>query len=153
MSTQTTADAVQQPVDSDINAEAAKDVQRVLAELDAAKEGEAAKATEAGGANGVVEDSVEDVKKDGHESKDAPAAAHGDIEKKDAEARQSHGDKRGGGRGRGRGGRGGGGRGDQRGQYKNNIKSDLTTQEETDDPVQIRKQVFRHPFLDSVNRH
>ncbi|KAL8791909.1 MAG: hypothetical protein Q9195_005485 [Heterodermia aff. obscurata] len=45
-------------------------------------------------------------------------------------------------RDRGRGGRGRGSRGDYpRTSFKHNIKSDLTTQEESNDPVAIRKQV------------
>ena len=45
-------------------------------------------------------------------------------------------------RDRGRGGRGRGGYGDYpKSSFKHNIKSDLTTQEESSDPVAIRKQV------------
>ena len=53
-------------------------------------------------------------------------------------------------RDRGRGGRGRGGRGDYpKSSSRHNIKSDVTTQEESSDPVAIRKQVQCH-FPDSA---
>ncbi|RMZ76260.1 hypothetical protein DV737_g4873, partial [Chaetothyriales sp. CBS 132003] len=106
------------------NAAAADDAKKLLAELEhevgeaggageAGKAGDAGDAGEAGGAGASSSKPDRDGHRDGHRGRG-----------------------RGGGRG-GRGGRFGGGRSN----HKDNIKSDLTTQKESSDPVEIRKQV------------
>lgn len=129
------------PVDP--NAEAAKDVQNVLAELKA----EEAKAGEA--------KADETAKKDATEEKESAAADETAEEAKivaaaaklgeDSEKKETKGDTKIEERGPGgpKGGRGG------RPNYRNNIKSNLTSQEPSSDPVAIRKQVSLIP--DRVN--
>ena len=148
----------------DQNAQAAEEAKRMLAEL----EGEAAPADEPVENNGAKkEDTILDDSRNESDSekKEEPAAkrkANHGVEDEAREHRQDRnhhrredGDRRGyhgRGRGRGRGGRGshrGGGRDRDHGDsdsykprsFKENIKSDLTTQEVTDNPEAIRKQV------------
>jgi hypothetical protein len=64
---------------------------------------------------------------------------NGDNDKRDKRSDRRRGDRF---EGRGRGHRGRGGRGGFSRGGRHNIKSDLTTQEESDDPVEIRRQVF-----------
>jgi len=152
----------------DSNAQSAQDVQNMLAELKGSNQPEAApesavvkngdlaqasnnakntnevESKESEGKNGVEDSGNKkddpEIEKDHPEIKKDDKADEG-LKQKDAE---DEGQKRpdgwrpyrGGDRGRG----GGRGRGNFN-SYKQNIKSDLTTLEETDDPVQIRKQV------------
>ena len=132
------------------NAQAAQDVQNMLAELkgsekpgaapaaikqnDAEKAGEKQDTAEAdttvsNGKNGVEKPEIE--KEDRREEKKEEGA------EESAEHTRGHRAFRGGGRGRG----GDRNRGDFK-SYRQNIKSDLTNLEETDDPVQIRRQVM-----------
>jgi lupus La protein len=152
----------------DSNAQSAQDVQNMLAELkggnqpevapesaivkngdlaqvkDDAKNTHEAESNDTEAKNGVQDS---ENKKDDPENKKDDAETQKDdkseegIKQKDAEDEGqkrpgSYRPYRGGDRGRG----GGRGRGNFS-SYKQNIKSDLTTLEETDDPVQIRKQV------------
>jgi len=122
-------EALNQPVDN--NAQAADDAKKMLEELsgEGATNGTAEKSDEKPAekdTNGTSEEKPED-----------------DDEKRDRSPeyrRNNRGDRD---RGRGRGRGGGRGRGSYGGgrDTRNNIKSDLTTQEESDDPVAIRKQV------------
>lgn len=104
------------------NAEAEKDVQNVLAEL---KSGETTEKKEDG------------AKEDGSKTDDkeaeiiAKAAELGQKSEKAEEKKQPERDSRYNSRGRG----------GHRYSYRDNNKFDPTTQEKTDDPVQIRKQV------------
>lgn len=155
---------VANPVDS--NSQSAQDVQNMLAELKGSRQtgtatdptavdkDEIAQASDnkenvdeskskvSAEENGVDDPEIkmngeaEEEKKDGEEKKD-------DAEKKDeaiggetGEGSQGHRPHHGGYKGR----EGARDRGDFK-SYKQNIKSDLIAQEETDDPVQIRKQV------------
>lgn len=120
-------DALQQPVEQ--NAEAAEEAKRMLAEL----EGEAAAGTETKETNGTSEEAKPEADAAPTEDKAEDAAEKSDEHKQDSPER-SRGDNnrgRGGGRGRGRGGH----------SHGNNIKSVLTKEEESSDPVEIRKQV------------
>jgi lupus La protein len=136
---------------ADSNAQSAQDVQNMLAELKGsnqaattndsavAENGEVAKASN----EDVKEAKVNGSEKNGAKESESKKEDEAKEEKKEENAEDKSGERsrgqrpyRGGSRGRG------GARG--RGEYKNfkeNIKSDLTTQAETDDPVQIRKQV------------
>jgi lupus La protein len=145
----------------DSNAQAAQDVQNMLAELKGSKQPEVAPES-AVAQNGDLAQASNDAKntnevepnnsegkngvEDSANQKDDPEIKKDDkaeegMKQKDAEV---EGQKRPGGyrpyRGGDRGRAGGRGRGNFN-SYKQNIKSDLTTLEETDDPVQIRKQV------------
>jgi lupus La protein len=126
-------DALQTPVDQ--NAQAAEDAKKMLAEL----QGETASAD----APKETNDSTESAK-----AAEETAPAESVKEAEDTEEKKPDSDKprenhhpqgRSEGRGRGRG------RNDRNGHtprnYRDNIKSDLTTQEESSDPVAIRKQV------------
>ena len=138
----------------DSNAQSAQDVQNMLAELKGASPLEKAtdsapvadddvsqvsnhvenvkdaKTHDAGGENGIKASKSNKEDDVGAEKKNEG------TEGEDKERSGGHRPYRGGARGRGSAR----GRGDFK-SYKKNIKSDLTTQEETDDPVQIRKQV------------
>lgn len=125
------SDALQTPVDQ--NAQAAEDAQKLLAEL----QNEAPPAE----SNGVEPDSA--VKEQPEETvqgekKSDDRNGHSDRRRDDRERRHQRGDFKG--RGRGRGDRSGGRN------YRDNIKSDVTTQEESSDPVAIRKQVIIVPY-------
>jgi lupus La protein len=136
-------DALQKPVEQ--NAQSAEDVKQMLAEL----EGEAgakndtevkvqpeeqseakSNGTAAGDKDSIAKEQTDDDKENVDQSPDRRRGDRGD--------RYDRQDR--GGRDRGRGGRGRGGF-VSRGGYRNNIKSDVTTQEESDDPVAIRRQV------------
>lgn len=141
---------------TDSNAQSAQDVQNMLAELKGEGKTEAATESatvengdgEVAQASNKVETAEEpktnDLKeKNGAEAPENKKADDMGEEKKEVNSKGENGERsgehrpyRGGGRGRGSGR----GRGDYK-SYKQNIKSDLTTQEETDDPAQIRKQV------------
>jgi hypothetical protein len=140
---------------ADTNAQSAQDVQNMLAELKGGDKPEIPHDTitnetseDSHAKDGVINDQKpevaepnkpngttdietktkdEEVKEDKKEDADA-----GDRK----EESRGHRPYRGGGRGRGSGR----GRGDFK-NFKQNIKSDLTNQEETDDPIQIRRQV------------
>jgi hypothetical protein len=140
------------PSQADSNAQSAQDVQNMLAELKGsnqaattndpavAENGEVAKASNEDVKEAKVNGSE---KKNGAEESESKKEDEAKEEKKEENDEDKSGERsrgqrpyRGGSRGRG------GARG--RGEYKNfkeNIKSDLTAQAETDDPVQIRKQV------------
>jgi|SRR5271155_2900059 len=137
-------DGLPKPLDT--NAQSAEDVKKMLAQL----KGEA-------GVTKAAEEPVEtektsDVAQEAERSEPAPAEkdeeqkpdkeadsteTNGDREHDRARRRHDRDDGRSSRGGRG-GGRGGGFRAKN---YKENIKSDLTLLKETDDPVQIRKQV------------
>jgi lupus La protein len=141
----------------DSNAQSAQDVQNMLAELkggnqpevapesaivkngdlaqvkDDAKNAHEAESNDTEAKNGVQDS---ENKKDDPENKKDDAETQKDAEDEGQKRPGSYRPYRGGDRGRG----GGRGRGNFS-SYKQNIKSDLTTLEETDDPVQIRKQV------------
>lgn len=123
-------DAVKPTVDP--NAQAAEDAKNLLAELQGSDD---VKPKETNGADAAT--NGEDKKESAEPEKEDTAPA-----KREANDRYEKRDRRDGGRGSGRGGRGGnrGGRGGNR-NYRDNIKSDLISQEVSDDPVAIRKQV------------
>lgn len=135
-------DALQTPVDQ--NAQAAEDAKKMLAEL----EGEAATVDEPKETNGTAEstDRNDEAPKEGktEATKETTVEKNGDSEKPREHRRNDRSDH--GGRGRGRDGRSN----YTPRNYRDNIKSDLTTQEVTDDPVAIRKQV-RKPSIHTVN--
>ncbi len=140
------------PVDS--NAQSAQDVQNMLAELKGGGQPRAATDSTAPNNDEVAQASNNNKSLD--ESKSNDSAKKNDVDdaenkkngeseegKKDGDAANEHGEGSQGHRPHRDGykGRGGArGRGDFK-SYKQNIKSDLIAQEETDDPVQIRKQV------------
>jgi lupus La protein len=139
-------DALQTPLDQ--NAQSAEDARKMLAEL----EGEAGANKEAAVTEQTQTEETSDSKTNGTttEQKEEPTTKENDdssAQKKDdgnksSERRRGDRFDRGGRGGRGGRGRGRGGRGDYSPRVtRNNIKSDLTTQEESDDPVAIRKQV------------
>ena len=121
------SEGLEKPMDS--NAQSAEDAKKLLAEL----EGEAA-----------TEDKSEEktngtAKEDDKENDDTQTRSP-DRRRSDRNDRNDRDGYRG--RGRGSGGRGGRFGGDRGGRnHRDNIKSDLTTQEESSDPVEIRKQV------------
>lgn len=142
---------------ADSNAESAQDVKDMLAELKGSNQSEIAidtAAVENGdvskGSNGVESrkesESNEPGEKNGVRSSESKNEEEGKEEKKEKKEEVAEGERgersqglrphHGGATGPG----GGRGRGDYK-NYKENIKSDVTAQEETDDPVQIRKQV------------
>ncbi len=149
-----TAEVEPQP---DNNAHSAQDVQKMLAELKGESKPETVAASASAekddpghanngdvkasekndplGSNGV-KDSNDRNEEEAKEEKGADGA-DGD----DRERSRGYRPSRGGGRGRG----GARGRGNFK-SYKENIKSDFTAQQETDDPVMIRKQV-RFPLV------
>ena len=117
----------------DKNAQAAEDAKKMLAEL----QGEPTAETDPAGAS---KEQTSDVQQDQRtaldkvikaESKDKNDEEESDT-KKDRRERHDGRSSRGSGRGRG---------GYQPRNYRDNIKSDLTSQEESNDPVAIRKQV------------
>ncbi|OAL39275.1 hypothetical protein AYO20_01593 [Fonsecaea nubica] len=130
-------DALQTPMDQ--NAQAAEEAKKMLAEL----EGDAAPKDEPEQTNGTAESkpAEEDAPK---ETENASAKETATEEKEGTENKRDR-------RDRGRSDNNHRGRGRNQGQgrhnnhnsrsYRDNIKSDLTTLEETDDPVAIRKQV------------
>ena len=132
------SEGLEKPMDS--NAQSTEDAKNLLAEL----EGEAdAKPTEQKSEE-QPRYTVKDEDKENDVTQDrSPERRRSD--RNDRHDRNERDGYRGRGRGRGgRGGRGDGGRGDGFGGSRNpreNIKSDLTTQEESSDPVEIRKQV------------
>ena len=145
-------DALQQPVDQ--NAQSAEDVKKMLAELD----GEAGVKKESDSKDTVDTQETSEPKENGTstDAKEEPVSvknedADSKEDNRDRSPDQRRGDRgdrfdRGGrGRGRGRGGRGSYGSRP----YRDNIKSDVTTQEESDDPVAIRRQVIfsESPYL------
>lgn len=131
------SEATSKPVDQ--NAEAADEAKKMLEELsgESKTNGTAGPKSdekpEEKGSNGVVEGDHKEEKSDDKSAR-SPERRRG--------GRGDRGD-RGEFRGRGRGREGGRGRGGFDGQrtHRNNIKSDVTTQEESKDPVAIRKQV------------
>jgi lupus La protein len=135
---------------ADGNAQSAQDVQNMLAELKGSNQAATANDSAVAENDEVAKADNEDVKEakvNGSENNGAKESESKEDEAKEEKKEENAEDKsgersrgqrpyRGGSRGRG------GARG--RGEYKNfkeNIKSDLTAQAETDDPVQIRKQV------------
>lgn len=143
-------EAVGQPIS---NAQSAQDVQNMLAELKGSQSdsGTAAAAAAEGkdvaqGSNGIesTEAKTNDVDENNNAKvSDSKNEAEPEEDKKNEGTEPDKGGRSGGhqpSRGGARGRGGGRGRGDFK-SYKKNIKSDLTAQQETDDPVQIRKQV------------
>jgi lupus La protein len=128
MSTELAASDAAPTAGIDKNAQAAEDAKKMLAEL----QGEA---TSNGKTNGNVqevkptdeEENIERLGKD--KSEESEPKTTNDRRDRDS-GRSSRGD-------RGRGGH-------PTRNYRDNIKSDLTTQEESSDPVAIRKQVLNH---------
>lgn len=122
----------QKPAAVPANVEAEKDVQSVLAELKSGNAGEDKKASEQGGSEKKEGEDAEEARivseaaKLGQKSEKAEESA--ETKKPESESRRDT---------RGRGGRT---------NYRSNIKFDPTTQQETDDPVEIRKQVSRSVF-------
>lgn len=121
------------------NAQSAQDVENLLAEI---KSGEQQNGS-ADAANGAAttEPATETKPTDTEEADIVAAAAKlaDNAEKKDqaveGEKKEHHGGRDSGrGRGRGRGSK-------QNKSWRENVKSDLTSQQESDDPVAIRKQV------------
>ena len=142
-------EALQQPVDQ--NAQSAEDVKKMLAELD----GEAVAKKEEESKDTAKSEEPSESKVNGSESEvknESTADKENDAPVKEEDGDRSPDRRRGdrferGGRGRGRG-RGRGGRGGfQSRNYRDNIKSDLTTQEESNDPLAIRRQVHKTPSL------
>lgn len=135
-------DALQTPIDQ--NAQAAEEAKQMLAEL----EGAASTTDKLNGTNGAKEDVAADdatSKDDDAPEKKSENTEPEDIGDDARERRQDRGRDR-----RDRRERNGGGRDYDRGNrygnksrnYRDNIKSDLTSQEITDDPAAILKQVM-----------
>jgi hypothetical protein len=126
------SDAMSKPVEQ--NAQAADDAAKMLEELSGSATTNGA-TTEKPAAEKETTNGASEHKEATSEKKDE------DKRSRSPEYRRRDRDDRG--RGRGRGGGRGRGRGDfqHNRNHRNNIKSDLTTQEESDDPVAIRKQV------------
>jgi lupus La protein len=135
MSTELAASDMAPTTGIDKNAQAAEDAKKMLAEL----QGEATAETDDADAseektNGDVqeakltdeEENIEKLVKDKSEENESKTT-------NDRQDKDSGRSSRGGGRGRG---------GHPTRNYRDNIKSDLTTQEESSDPVAIRKQVL-----------
>lgn len=153
---ETITDALQAPLDN--NVEAADAVKKMLAEL---KGGSDAKEPEksygmlekTNGASDAKPENGEDVKKTDTKDEDKENDdKHPDRQRReeddDSPRYRRDRDDRGGQRQRGgRGGRGGGRGGDFKSRNRReNIKSNLVQEEESNDPVAIRKQVLRNPF-------
>lgn len=144
-----TAEVEPQP---DNNANSAQDVQNMLAELKGENKPEAIADSTSVEKDKAGQASNDDVKvlekhdpvesngvKDSGDTKEEEAKEEKRADDADGDGRERSGGHRpfrGGSRGRG----GGRGRGNFK-SYKENIKSDFTTQQETDDPIEIRKQV------------
>lgn len=118
----------------DKNARAAEDAKKMLAELSggATVETDAADANEEK-TNGNTQNTRPSVEKQSSEEHSKDKSEEGEPDRtKDRRDRDD-----------GRSSRGGRGRGGYQARtYRDNIKSDLTTQEESSDPVAIRKQVL-----------
>jgi hypothetical protein len=154
MSTEEAAtDALQTPLDN--NAEAADDVKKMLAELKGGSDVQDPEKT-----NGVSEkvNGTSDAKAENSEETEKTEAKDEDKENDDRHPDRRHRDEddppryrrdrddRGGPRHKGgRGGRGGGRSDFKPRNRRDNIKSNLVQEEESDDPVAIRKQVMRSP--------
>lgn len=118
----------------DKNAQAAEDAEKMLAELSggATVETDAADASEEK-TNGNTQDTKLGVEKQSPEEPSQDKNEEGEPDRtKDRRGKDDGRSSRG---GRGRGGY-------QARSYRDNIKSDLTSQEESSDPVEIRKQVL-----------
>lgn len=148
-------EGLQQPLDQ--NAQSAEDVKKMLAELD----GEAVAKKEGDSKDTVKTEEQSESKVNGSEPEvkdEATADKENDAPVKDEDGDRSPDRRRGdrfdrGGRGRGRG-RGRGGRGGFTNRnYRDNIKSDLTSQEESNDPVAIRRQVNVLASLQEFTTH
>src|SRR2546423_6227937 len=132
MSTEIAASEAAPPANLDKNAQAAEDAKKMLAEL----RGEATAETDAADASRDETNGVQEEK---------PTAEHKSIgestkDKTEEDEAERTNDQRDG--DDGRSSRGGPRRGGfQARNYRANIKSDLTTQEESSDPVAIRKKV------------
>jgi hypothetical protein len=143
---------------ADNNAQSAQDVQKMLAELKGgnksepitgsttAQNGDAKQASK----EAEIKESKTNDSDDRKSAEEPETKTENDLreEEKGGNAEVENGDRSRDNRphrGRGRGRGGGRGRGDFK-SYKQNIKSDLTGQDETDDPVQIRKQVRTPPL-------
>jgi hypothetical protein len=126
------AEGLEKPMDT--NAQSAEDAKKLLAEL----EGEAAASSES--KPEVVNGTTKDTEAADKENNHSPERRR-DYHDRDRESFRGRGRGRGGGRGRGRGDRRDNFDGPRRSYHNDNIKSDLTTQEVSDDPEAIRKQV------------
>ena len=138
MPTEVAAAEAAPPASLDKNAQAAEDAKKMLAEL----QGGTAAQTDCADAskeepNGLQEDKPTAQDKDTGESSK-------DKSEEDETERINHRRDRDDGRSLRGGGRGRGGY--QARNYRDNIKSDLTSQEESSDPVAIRKQVQNSCF-------
>jgi lupus La protein len=122
------------PVVNDPNAEAAEEVKQMLAKLQGKSE-TAKEIPEQSSekANGKVEESTASTEVNRTEATTEPKPKEAEPEKRQ-ETRHRDSDRPSRGRGGGRGGF-------SSRNFKDNIKSDLTTLEESNDPVAIRKQV------------
>ena len=141
-------EALNAPVDQ--NAQAAADAKKLLEELS----GEGA--TNGNAESKSDEQPAQDKTNGASESKNEPNRKESDRHNRSPEHRRGDRSDRGSWRGRGRGR---GGNFNNRNTRSNNIKSDVTTQEESDDPVAIRKQVsctavalslLTHPFAGRI---
>jgi lupus La protein len=118
----------------DKNARAAEEAKKMLAELSggATVETDAADANEEK-TNGNTQDTGSSVEKQSSEEPSKDKREEGEPDRTKGRRDRDDGRSSRGGRGRG---------GYQARAYRDNIKSDLTTQEESSDPVAIRKQVL-----------
>lgn len=153
MSTEEAAtNALQTPLKT--NAEAADDVKKMLAELKSGTESKepekinGATAKINGTSDSTADNGAEEEDDKENDDRHPDRRHHGDDDDEPRDRRDRDRDERGGrGHRGGRGGRGGG-RGDfKRGNKRDNIKSNLLQEEESDDPVAIRKQVLRLPSV------
>ena len=136
--------AIDKPVDQ--NAQSAEDVKKMLAELEG--EAQTKDTAEAPAADSKPEEQTNGASTETkaetaevNENKKVEISAHNRRADRDSDDRGRRGrsDRGGrGGRGNFRGGRGG----PNTRSHRDNIKSDLTSQEESSDPVAIRKQVW-----------
>jgi hypothetical protein len=127
----------------DNNAQAAEDAKKMLAELSggAPVEADTAAASEEK-ANSNTQDTKSSIEKQSSEEPPKDHIEGGELGR--TKGRRDRDDGRSSRSGRGRGGY-------QARSYRDNIKSDLTTQEESSDPVSIRKQVLNDRFEASMN--
>jgi lupus La protein len=133
MSTDVAAPDAAPTASVDKNAQAAEDAKKMLAELQGGTTGETDSAdAKRERANGDLQEAKSSVEEGSLEEPPKDKTEEGESEKPIDRRDRDNGRSYRGGRGRG---------GYQARSYRDNIKSDLTTQEESSDPVAIRKQV------------
>jgi hypothetical protein len=138
MSTEVAASGAAPPASLDKNAQAAEDAKKMLAELQGGTTAETGAAnTSKEKLNGDVQEAKHTVEEKSLEEPSKDRSEEEESERKND--RRDRDDRRSSRGGRGRGGY-------QARNYRDNIKSDLTTQEESSDPVAIRKQVKHDCF-------